>query len=220
MRMVKTFGVAVVVLVAITAVMSATASAVVVMLPEVEDKWTGTSGSGTLEVLPGGVTSEIVCKADTSEGTIEKSGKLGLFHIHFTGCKASIVPCTGLSDKEGEILTLGTYHLVYDKLAPVGAGILFLVEATHFTCAGKLFIIEGQVLCLIKPINTKTKHFEIVCEQEKGDPKETVYWNDKGEEVKMGLNLLLSKENEGAGKGAGELTTALILTTKEFELMA
>jgi Trypsin len=195
------------------------------ILPELtEEKWTGESGTASLGVLK---KAEVVeCTKDKSEGSFEANKPLGLFHIDFEGCKSSGVKatCTGLGEASGVILMLGTAHLVFDKLgagAELGVGVLFLIEATHFSCVIPLFIVEGQVLCLIKPINTTVKHWEIVCEKgkETGDPGETVYWNETGTEVKMGEELLLTKENEGAGVMSSESTTALILSTIGREIM-
>ena len=220
----KILGVALMAVFVLSVVVSATASAAVTILPQkVEVKWTGEGGKGTLEVLKEIFT--IVCQKAKMEGTIEASKPLGLFHIAFEGCKTSIAACTGLGEAKEVVLLLGTYHLVFDtlgaKLSEAGVGILFLFEPAHLECAGKLFAVEGQLLCLIKPVNTLTKHFEIVCKKGKevGDPGEVAYSDESGKEVKMGEELFLLKENEGAGTMSGLNTTMLILTTKEIEIM-
>ena len=127
---------------------------------------------------------------------------------------------------------LGEAHLVYDTLKPVlGAAVLFLIPQFHFTCGpvlgvNILILIKGSVLCLIKPIEKLTKHFEIVCEQGKpksGDPTETVYWNDKGEEVNIKEGFLGSESTEKAGEKfemSAVLGTGLILTELEVNIMA
>ena len=192
MQRLKILGVALMAVFALGAFVSATASAQVVILPEAAESFKGESGKGTLEVLPGGLLKEVVCQKDKSEGTFEATKPLGTFHIDFESCKiAGAVACTGLGEAKEVILSLGTTHLVFDKLGTgeaLGVGVLFLVEPTHFECAGELLVVEGQVLWLIKPIETKAKHFEIVCKGAKGDPGEVLYWNEKGEEVKMGEN--------------------------------
>jgi hypothetical protein len=221
----RILGVALMAVFVLGAVASATASAVgVEILPLKEEKWTGVSGKGSLEVLK--KAEFIECAKDKSEGTFEANKPLGKFHIDFEGCKASKagVACTGLGEASGVILTLGTAHLVFDKLgagAALGVGLLLLPESTHFTCLIPLFLVTGQVLCLIKPINMVVKHWEIVCEKgkETGDPGETVYWNETGTEVKMGEELLLTSESGGAGVMSSENTTALILSTIGREIM-
>lgn len=223
----KILGLALMATFVLSAVVSATASAEpAVILPETAQLFSGESSKGTLEVLPGGLAHRVVCQKDKSEGNIETGGKLGQFHIKFESCKAAgLFACTGLGEAVEVILSLGTYHIVYDKLgtgAALGVGILFLVEPVHFTCSnGAEFVVQGEVLCLIKPINALAKHFEIVCERggTEGDPGEITYWNENGTEVKMGLEKLLTKENGGAGVMSSELTTALILTEKEVLIM-
>jgi hypothetical protein len=225
MQRLKILGVALMAVFALGAFVSATASAAVLVLPEKEETWKGESGKGSLEVLKGAAT--IVCQKDKSEGIFEATKPLGTFHIDFEGCKASIAACTGLGEAKEVILTLGTTHLVFDtlaaKLAEDGVAVLFLVEPTHFECLGKLFVVEGQLLCLIKPVEKLAKHFEIVCSKgkESGDPGELTYWNEEGKEVKINEETggLLTKENEGKGVMSGENTTALILTTNEILIM-
>ena len=229
MQRFRILGVALVAMFALSAVVSATASAEVKILPALtaEEKWTGESGAGTLEALPGGSTHEVACKKDKSEGTFEQNKPLGLFHITFEGCTAGFgtLTCTGLGEGNGIILSLGSAHLVWDKLgAELGTGVLFLPEPTHFLCVGLgkdvLFLVTGEVLCLMKSSVPLTKHFEIVCEGTKGDPGETTYWNEGGTEVKMGEEKLLTSENEGAGAMSSEKTTALILTIVKREIMS
>jgi hypothetical protein len=223
MQRFRILGVALMAMFALSAVMSATASAEVKILPTltVEEKWTGESGKGTLEVLGG---EGIECTKDKSEGTFEANKPLGKFHIHLEGCKtAGGITCTGLSEKTGIILALGTFHLVWNKLgAELGAGALFLVELTHFVCLFVLVEVEGEVLCLIKPVGAKVKHFEVVCKPAAlaGDPGETTYWNEGGTEVKMGEEKLLTHESDGAGVMSSENTTALILTIVNREIMS
>jgi hypothetical protein len=218
MQQFKILGVALMAVFALSAFVSATASALPVILPEAAETWTGQSGPGTLETVKG---TKIVCEEDTSEGTIEKSGKLGLFHIDFHKCTSSGAECMSLSDENELILVLGTYHVVNDKLNPNGVAFLFLLEPVHIECplGGALSVVEGKVLCLVKPINTLAKHFEIVCEILNKKPNEVVYWGEKGEEINIAEGLKTTK-NEKTTEVSGELTTSLILSTKELLIMA
>lgn len=231
MQRLKILGLALMAVFVLSAVVSATASAShVSVLPENAETWKGESGEGSLETLE---KDKIVCKKDTSEGTIEAKKPLGLFHIHFEGCEATSKglkgPCSSLDHKISEktILVLGTYHLVLDKLpAEPGVGILFLIEHVHLECeilfTIQLVLILGEVLCLIKPVDQKAKHFEIVCKlgSEPGDPGETVYWDEKGKEVKMGLEGLKTAVDDKTYVMSGESTTALILTPNLIEIMS
>jgi hypothetical protein len=227
MRKLRMLGFGLLAVFALSAIASATASAAVEVLNgehkllTKQETWKGESGKGTLEGLKG---KKVVCQKDTSEGTIEAEKPLGLFHIAFEGCKGEgIAACNSLGDKAEVILSLGTYHFVFDKLGSLekkelGIGVLFLLEPVHFECLGVLQTVTGEVLCLIKPVDELVKHFEIVCEQVKGDPSETLYWNEGGTEVKMGGEALKSTQNEKEVDMAGELTTALILTVNLIEL--
>ena len=207
------------------AVASATASAESpLFLPERTEAYTGKGGAGTLAVLPGGITKEIMAKEVETSGTLEAGAKLGSFHIDFKKSTAGggLLTCTGLGEASGVVLMLGTWHLVYDKLGTggeLGVAFLFLAEATHLECGSKLFVMTGQVLCLLSPVETLTTSFTVKCEGSKGDPKETVYWNEKGEEVKLGESGLLDAENEGTGEMTSLNTEAKLETKSTFLLM-
>jgi len=232
MHRLKILGFALMAVFALSAIASATASALPEVLNEAAEqasqKFTGTSGATELIKLNG---KKVECAASTAEGLIEKGKPLGLFHIHFTNCKGLAgASCTGEGDKEKEILVLGTFHIVYDKLTSegsLGAAILFLIPRFHFTCTlftvKVLILVQGELLCLIKPINTFAKHFEVICSQvsteKPGDPAETVYWNDKGEAVNI-PNGLLGEENTEAFEMSAELGEGLILTEVNVEIMA
>ena len=236
MQRFKIVGLALMAVFALGAVVSATASALPTLLEKnkkpvsVIEKFTGESGKTNLVKLNG---KEVECATSTSEGQFEKESVLGPFHITFSNCTAKegiiTAKCTGAGDKTaGVILVLGEAHLVYDVLTPtLGAAVLFLIPQFHFTCEAfgvkKLILVKGEVLCLIKPINTLAKHFEIKCEQSKGDPLETKYWNEAGTEVNT-LNGLLASESasttEEKFEMSGEEGSGLILTELEVEIMA
>jgi hypothetical protein len=183
----------------------------------------------TFSILEG--LGVVECKEISDEG--EQTGKtlLGLFHIHWKGCKVkgfSESVCTGLGDEAGLVLALGTFHIVLDKLGTgeaLGLGILFLLEHVHFLCDKVLFganilvLVLGEVLCLLGPLTLGTKK-TITCEgTESGDPRETVYWNERGTEVKMGENGLLGSENEGTNKMSAQNGKAEVTTNLEVEFM-
>ena len=229
---------------ALSAIASATASALPTLLNSsgelilVVEKYTGESGLTEFWKLNGNV---IKCLKSTATGQFDADSVLGLFHINFKECKGTVsgisAPCTGENDVKEEVLVLGEAHLVYDTLKPVlGAAVLFLIPQFHFTCGpvlgiNVLILVRGSVLCLIKPIEKLTKHFEIVCEQGKpknGDPGETRYWADpkEGKEAKeenIAEGLLGSESTEKAGEKfemSAELGTGLILTELEVIIMA
>jgi len=206
------------------ALMSAAASAVVPaqMLPTTEEvTFKGTSGGGTLTTL-GGTT--IACESATGEGSVAAGAKLGPFHQDLKGCKSAGITCTGLAEASGVILVLGETHLVVDTESPaLGAGLLLLANPVHLSCSIILIEVKGEELCLVKPVSTKTTHFETVCEESSagsGDPKETKYWNENGVEVNIGTGGLLVSTNHGAFQGATRAATALGTSNKEITIDA
>jgi hypothetical protein len=178
-----------------------------------------TATSKTTEFSTLRALAPIVCGTSSSRSETEGRGVLGPFHIIFLHCKTGLGGvCTGLGDPNaGEILVLGSFHIVFDKLAgspSLGAGILFLLAHVHFECREVpivervLVLVLGQVLCLIEPINVLQLRAKVRCERsrtEAGDPSEVVYWNDRSEEVNIREGLL-GAENEGTSAMSAELT--------------
>jgi len=175
-----------------------------------------------------GSSVEVTCPETRTEGEFEAARPLGPFHLDFKGCTTTAGgTCTGLGEETGIILSLGTVHIVYDKLGTgveLGAAVLFLIQNTHFECTvlivHKLILTLGQVLCLIKEINRLQKRATITCETTRtlGDPKEVTYWNDAEREVNIAEGLL-SSENDStftmsAESGSGEVES------EEIEIMA
>jgi hypothetical protein len=162
----------------------------------------------TLTTLAG---STISCGSTLPLVEFTKEGRLGPYHLHFSGCSAKFgtltAKCNTAGDSSGIVLTLGEFHLVYDVLTPVlGVAILFLAEETTIECSALIKIkAKGNIACLVKPLNTVTTTFTGVCEQSSGDPKESFY-TDSG--VLTATSLLLSF-NGGAFESAalaGEIT--------------
>jgi hypothetical protein len=93
----------------------------------------------------------------------------------------------------------------------------------HFTCetgiVKVLVRIAGEEMCLVKPVNVMTAHGELSCAQSKGDPSETVYWNEAGTEVNLGSMALKISLNEGTEEGVGFLGTGEGTSEKVAEIM-
>ncbi|HEV2974575.1 MAG TPA: hypothetical protein VGX69_06210 [Solirubrobacteraceae bacterium] len=176
MRRFKLLGLALVAVFAMAAAISASASAVEpVNLPESATgrTWTGESEGEpefSSETAEAGVLQVVKCTSAPSEGTEEAKKPLGLFHIHFLGCHATVgtteAKCTDLNHSTaGEILVLGTWHLVFDRkiggnFEKLTTAILFLVEPVHFSCSSLLLVeVKGEVLCLhLKPETAAFTH--------------------------------------------------------------
>jgi hypothetical protein len=202
MRLFKSFIVMLAAVCALGALMAASAFALPTVLAETAQKYTGKSIGKTELQQQGGLVS-VECASATGEGEGEAKSPLGPYHITFKTCKALGAECTGEGDEKGQILNLGTSHLVYDTLGATlgaaGVAILFLPGASKFNCGALVGTIEtaagGMVLCLIKNPTLLTKIFTFKCEASGtvGVPKETMYYNDSGTLVKIAT--LLSQRN-------------------------
>jgi hypothetical protein len=173
-------------------------SAFALELPENLPASTTRTWSGKAEGSPEFKTEEampVTCSTLTSAEGTETSSKppLGLFHLHFVGCHAEVggreVKCTDLDHTtSGEILVLGTWHLVWDRKAggsftELTTAVLFLVEPVHFECSALVSIeVKGEQLCLHLNATEKalTHSFHCIAEEPvAGKPKQTEEWCKK-----------------------------------------
>jgi hypothetical protein len=181
-------GLAILALFAVGAVASASASAA---LPQVlvggkvgAATFDGKStGAPKLETLAG---KFVECEKSASTTEIGADGESGTFHVTFSGkchtVKSGVTAeCTGLGDAtKGTSLALGTIKFVYDKLGTLTelgvAAHLTLEPTVHLECEAfgikSLIALKGDLLCLIKPINTLEIKSEISCKQKTGDAEE------------------------------------------------
>jgi hypothetical protein len=228
MRYLRLFGVALVALCALGSVIAASASALPTLLPATIPSFTGKS-VGKTELQRQGALAAVSCSSAKGEGTVEANGHLGLYHITFEKCTAGGGPCTGLGDAAETILSLGSYHLVFDTLkatlAEAGVAILFLVDNVHFVCTtiiGEILntvFLGGMVLCLIVNPTALTKVFEFQCKQgsSSGHPGETKYYNEAG--TLVSISPLKSSENEGTQAEAAQIGNATTEYTEAALLM-
>ncbi|HEV2974445.1 MAG TPA: hypothetical protein VGX69_05550 [Solirubrobacteraceae bacterium] len=170
MRRFKLPTLALVAVFAMAAAISASAFAVEpVNLPEnaAARNWTGEfegEPEFSTETAEPGVLLVWKCKSGPSEGTEEAKKPLGLFHIHLLGCESEIskgttVHCTDLNHSTaGEILLLGTWHLVFDRkiggnFEKLTTAMLYLFQPVHFSCSSLVLDeFKGELLCLhLKP---------------------------------------------------------------------
>lgn len=124
-----------------------------------------------------------------------KLGSGGTFEALFLNVKQGTFACeqTGEKNKE-EVLTKGTYALVYPSLSPLTLGLAFKVEPVAFTCNSKKVSVkvEGCALSKVTDPKTGTEDVELATGELKGDGK--------------GKNLLTEYDNaEGTGKVSCQL---------------
>jgi hypothetical protein len=90
---------------------------------------------------------------------------------------------------------------------------LALLTGIHIEGAGRLLVVTGTAIGLVKPVNTKSKTGEIILKQSKG-VQEFVKCEGTAEEI------LETAENEGTPKQSGEQTTDTETFEKEVEVLA
>ena len=231
MRQIKLLGLVFAAILALAGIaLSSTASAITILpTSEKERKFKG-KDDDTSKAEPKLVAlkNTITCKEASAEGTEEANGKpLGLFHIHFLGCKGEeggfLAPCNSLGDAKETILTLGTWHLVYDTLKPEKlVATLFLPETLHLECTfiiSTLILVLGELLCLDLEAGSKKISHLFHCHQSGALQLETTWWDDKGagKETK-GAELKCKKGTEKEYLHCAELALGLI--EHEVELVA
>jgi hypothetical protein len=216
MRVFKLTGAMVIVL-AFTAIATATASAAETLwtwLPGATGtKFTGSSGKATLEKKS---TGKITCESSTAAGEITGEKTLALATVDFKGCTAFGLSALTLGDSKGLILV----HLeIHNCRIATGsnAGLLIKPLPVHITIPsiGTLLLIEGSFVAELKPNKKLAKTFELVIAQSKG-----VQALEKCEGGKA--ETLLTSENGGAFEQSGEEAEkgTIAWTTIEQEAMA
>ena len=226
MKQIKLLGLVFAAILALAGIaLSSTASAITILpTSEKERTFTGESDEANPQLVA--LKNSITCKEASAEGTEEAKGKpLGLFHIHFLGCKGEEgglkAPCNSLGDAKETILTLGTWHLVYDTLKPEKlVATLFLPETLHLECTfiiSTLILVLGELLCLDLEAGSKKISHLFHCHQSGALQLETTWWDDKGEEKETKGAELKCKKGAEAYLHCAEL--ALGLVKHEVELV-
>jgi hypothetical protein len=228
MSRLKLFGlalVAVFVLSALAAASALAAEASVLTASQTESNAVGftakATSTTTFSVLQGFIT--VKCSEIEAEGAQEGKTLLGSFHIHWQKCTTSGgATCTGTGDAAGSILALGHFHIVIVSKSPLTLGILFLLEQLHITCSGflgTLLLVKGEVICGLTPLTLGSEK-TIACRGQSGDAENISYFNEKGEEVKLGSEALLTSEGTGAFRmSALAGTQEHIKASQEVEFM-
>jgi hypothetical protein len=99
--------------------------------------------------------------------------------------------CNSVGDPLGEVLTKGTFHIVYTILSPLRLGILFLYAPFTIICGAAETDIRGSELVPISGAGTEGTELVsiliIFLANGKGKPSLTTYYNDGGTAVKAKL---------------------------------
>jgi hypothetical protein len=126
------------------------------------------------------------------------------------------IKCNTPGDKEGEVLTKGTWHLVWTSLSPLTLGILYLIEPYELKCSIVTEKIKGSALAgVANPFSGQLVSLGGILEGNgKGKPNLTGYYLDSGQTAKAKLE---NGTNEAAEEVTGKVTTTA-LEGKMFEI--
>lgn len=223
-HLVKTLGLALAAVLALSAVSVASASALPEFVPSTKQTFTSVSGAG--ELVSGGST--IKCTADTNTGEITGANTVGKVVVKFTKCTVKILftfPCkTKNAPNAEEIITkplVGT--LGYINKAEKTVGLKLKPEAGEeytegeIECAGQNIRVKGAVIGKVTPVNTSstTGTLTFTNSGTKQVPEEI----EISGTVETGIHLV-SSLNGGTFEASAEKTTDEITFTNAVEVKA
>jgi hypothetical protein len=138
---------------------------------------------------------------------------LGTFEALFTKVKETGgAECKSAGDPTGEVLTKGTFHIVYTSLSPLTLGALYLVALFTITCGTAETDVRGSVLSSISGAGTEGTELisilGVLKGNGKGKPNLTTYYNDGGTAVKAKLE---SESGAGFVEAAEEVEAEVTL---------
>ncbi len=204
MKRLRLFGLLVVALSALGAVVCSAASGVTMVLPSFSVATSGTSSSG-----PGTLfgTTEIKCRRDKDLfGAVSKS--LGTYDITFEECETLGSRCRSLGQAagSGSIVSTGEYHLVLETLGGRDLHLIwFLLHELHTECeilGTTLIVLSGNVLGSIEATGTNRKEFLFHVRATSRAQEITSYENDNG--TLVAATGLSAAVNEGTARASFE----------------
>ena len=154
---------------------------------------------------------------------------LGTFEELFTKVKIGTAECQSevgsTKDPLGEILTRGTYHIVYTSLSPLTLGVLELIEPLKIKCGTKELNSRGSLLSSINTTtNCSTEATEctslggVLKGNGAGVANLTTYYNDAGTAEKAKLEFNFGSGFKGAALEIEAEVTVTALEGKMFTL--
>jgi hypothetical protein len=214
MQRLKLLGLALVAVFALSAAVTAVASAdnaTYSILPEgtvaIPLNFEAISTEGKFETL-----SKKVVKCASDKATAKAtSERLGTFRIEFKECEEPLlkVKCADLNhtDAEGIIVVEGEFHLRMGLTSqPLGIIAFLINPAVHFLCSIVLFVVSGCVAGEIEAgaLNTLVSELGVLLKQAGGE--NTISSIDNDAQTAMETCALSSKQGNGTAETAGEET--------------
>lgn len=200
----KTLGLALVAVLALSAVAVASASAgkPEYLMKSSKVTFTSSGAKATLETESG---AKVVCSANSGSGEITGAKSSAKVSLTFTGCKENSETgpaCTTEGDAEGTIKTKSLKGLLAytypSKTTAEGreTGNVLSAESgevmSEFKCSGVPFTVSGSVIGVVTPLNKSVTSGTMTFRQKAGKQEPSEY------------------EAEGSGKGTSALMTTTI----------
>jgi hypothetical protein len=218
MRNLKIIGMAIAAVTALSAIASGMATAA---RPEFlvsggfPIKFTGRSGPGTLAIAGG---NTIECKKTKFTGEV-LSAKTADLTSDIEECTIfGIVNAHSLGDPANVILVTSSAELCYLSKAANPPKVGLRITPTgkiHVEVAGELALIEGSIIGVLTPVNTRTLEFRLSLNASMAGKQEQLRC-EGGAETHFSVS-----ENEGAAKAASEaLQNVIGLLREEGEIAA
>jgi hypothetical protein len=146
---------------------------------------------------------------------------LGTFEALFLNVKEGAKECNSVGDKKEEVLTKGTFHIVYPTLSPLTIGIAFLVEEVTIECAKVKVKVKGCALSSITHPKNSSEDVELITgalEGKNGKNTLTKYDNDEGNSVECKLEANFGTGFLQAAEIVGEPIHIVSLESKMFTI--
>jgi hypothetical protein len=123
----------------------------------------------------------------------------------------------------GELLTNGTFHIVYTSLTPLGLGLLLLFAPFELECAALKVKIRGSILAAVEPTGAApagskewTKVRAVILGNGAGVPKYKFYDNESGTSSEARFESNFGTGFKVSALEVEEAVTATVLEAKMF----
>jgi hypothetical protein len=162
--------------------------------------------------------------------SLNELGHLGTYDVLFTNIEnRSGTQCfseeNATKDSSGEVLTKGTWHLVYTSLSgsPQGLqlGVLALASPVEVVCGAEIIKVKGDLVASVETLaGTETEEYTklsgVLLGNGEGKPNITVFYNEAGASVRTKLEANFGSGFKESDEEIGETTTSTASEGKMF----
>ncbi|MFI4985143.1 MAG: hypothetical protein ACHQAV_04040 [Solirubrobacterales bacterium] len=147
--------------------------------------------------------------------SVAELSALGKFEAIILGVKDNKTACNSKGAKTEEVLTKGTFHIVF---TPSVAGLLFLVEEVEIECGKVKVKVRGSAIASLNAAEGEITEVGDKLEGAKGKNALETYLNDEGKEVKGIIEANFGTGFVQADEAFGEEVKLAAVESKMFEL--